>query len=115
MYIGRTKKLNKKATNYIRDCRATINLAIEEQGWKKENKSVWMYVDAVIFMPDRKIRDSHNMLKLLLDVMEGLCFEDDYYACPRIHSVEYDKGNPRIELTIRPQTEADRKKALEAI
>lgn len=66
-------------------------------------------------MPDRRIRDSHNMLKLLLDVMEGIVYKNDYYVCPRIQSVEYDKKNPRIELCLTPQTNSARTKALELV
>ena len=115
MYIGKTKKLNKRATSYIRDCRSKIHQTIEDEGWLSEGNSVWMYVDVVVFMPDRKIRDSHNMIKLLMDLLEGICFHNDYFACPRIMSVEYDKGNPRLEIIIRPQREADRRKALDVI
>jgi Holliday junction resolvase RusA-like endonuclease len=63
-------------------------------------------------MPDRRIRDSHNMLKLLLDVMQGIVFTNDYYALPRIQSVEYDTENPRVDLIIQPQCSHQRNKGL---
>jgi Holliday junction resolvase RusA-like endonuclease len=55
------------------------------------------------------------MLKLLLDVMEGTVYKNDYYVCPRIQSVEYDKENPRIELCLIPQTSSARTKALQLV
>lgn len=106
------KRLTQKAENYIRESRSLINLAIEEQRWLKQDKSTWYYIDLVFFMPDRRIRDSHNTLKLLLDVMQGIIFDNDYYAMPRIQSVEYDKENPRLEICIFPQSENSRDKAL---
>ena len=106
------KRLTKRSENYIKESRALINLAIEEQRWIKQDKSTWFYVDLVFFMPDRRIRDSHNMLKLLLDVMEGVVFENDYYAMPRIQGVEYDKENPRVEICVVPQTKSNRNKGL---
>lgn len=109
------KRLTTKAENYIRNSRALINVAIEEQNWVKQTPSTWFYMDLIFFMPDRKIRDSHNMLKLLLDVMEGIVYNNDYYVCPRIQSVEYDKDNPRIELCISPQRNSARVKALELV
>jgi len=118
MYIntrGGGKRLTKQAENYVRVSRSLINLAIEEQRWLKQNKSTWLYIDLVFFMPDRRVRDSHNCLKLLLDVMQDIVFDNDYYVMPNIKTVEYDKENPRVEINVRVQTEKDRREALASI
>lgn len=107
------KKLTKQAEDYIRTSRAIINSEIEEQRWIKQNKATWYYIDLVFFMPDQRIRDSHNLLKLLLDVMQGPIYDNDYYALPRIQSVEYDNTNPRIEICVVPQTVNAREKGLQ--
>ncbi len=115
MYVntrGGGRRLSKKSEDYIRRSRGLINLAIEEQRWIKQNDSTWYYVDLVFFMPDRRIRDSHNMLKLLLDVMQGIVYSNDYYAMPRIQSVEYDTENPRVEVSVIPQSKSNRDKGL---
>jgi crossover junction endodeoxyribonuclease RusA len=109
---GGGKRLTAKAQHYIRDSRALINLAIEEQRWEKAKKGVWLYVDLVFYFPDRRIRDSHNCLKILLDVMQGIVYENDYTVLPRIQSVEYDKDDPRVELRVLPQTKNNRSKGL---
>lgn len=106
------KRLTKHAENYVRVSRSLINLEIENQNWKKQNKSTWLYIDLVFYMPDKRIRDSHNMLKLLLDVMQDIVFDNDYYVMPNIKAVEYDKQNPRVEVKIYPQSESNRQKAL---
>ncbi len=115
MYInlkGGGKILTKKAEQYVRESRALINLAIEEQRWTKDRDHVWYYADLVFFMPDRRIRDSHNTLKLLMDVMNGIVFKDDYYCMPRIQGVEFDNTNPRVEVRMIKQCQGDRNNAL---
>lgn len=104
--------LTKTAQNYIKQAKALINLAIDEQKWLKQEYAVWMYMDAVVYMPDRRIRDSHNLLKLLIDVMQGEVFSNDYYLMPRIQGVEFDAEYPRIEIRISTQSERDREKAV---
>lgn len=110
---GGGRGLKTVATDYIRDSRALLNLAVEEQRWTVPDKHVWLYVDMVFYFPDRKIRDSHNCLKLLLDVMQGIVYENDYTILPRIQSVEYDKDNPRVELRIIPQNTTTRNKGVQ--
>lgn len=109
---GGGKRLTKKAEDYTRRSRSLINLAIEKQNWIKQKTSTWYYIDLIFFMPDRRVRDSHNMLKLLLDIMQGIVYENDYYVMPRIQAVEYDKENPRVEVYITSQSKNTRMKKL---
>lgn len=109
------KRLTQTAENYIKTARAKINQEVEDQKWTKQSKATWYYIDIVVYMPDRKIRDSHNMLKLLLDVMQGIVFDNDYYAMPRIQAVEYDKENPRLELCVTVQNNTSRQKAMQIV
>lgn len=105
--------LTKTARKYIRDSKALINLAIEEQGWNMQGKYVWFHVDMVFYFPDRRVRDASNCLKILLDVMEGNVYENDYTVLPRVQSVELDTENPRVEVTVKPQTSSERKSAIQ--
>ena len=109
------KKLTKQAEEYVLISRAYIKKAINNQHWIFQDRATWYYIDLVFFMPDRRIRDSHNMLKLLLDVMQGLVYKNDYYVLPRIQSVEYDKEEPRVEICIIPQTNNLREKELQLL
>jgi crossover junction endodeoxyribonuclease RusA len=111
MYTMR-KQLTSTAQKYIRVSRALINEAIEEQHWKVPQRDTWVYVDMVFYFPDRKIRDASNCLKLLLDVMQDIVYVNDYWALPRIQSVEYDKENPRVEVTVSHQMKIEREKGL---
>jgi crossover junction endodeoxyribonuclease RusA len=109
---GGGRRLTKKAEHYIRDTRALTNQAMDDQHWTTQDKGVWLYIDMVYYFPDRRRRDSHNCLKILLDALESLVYTDDMYVMPRIQSVEYDKENPRVELSITVQTKNNREKGL---
>lgn len=115
MFITRRGKrvLTKDAKKYIREATALINQAVDDQNWMKQREAVWYYMDICVYMPDRRIRDSHNMLKVLIDVFQGTVIHNDYYLMPRIQGVEYDAKNPRMNIVIRPQTVSNRKHALE--
>lgn len=102
------KILTKRAKRYTEDAQALIYMAIDKQGWKIPERELWMYADIGVYMPDRILRDSHNLLKLSLDVMEGLVFENDYFIMPRIQTVEYSKECPRIEILLTNQTAKER-------
>lgn len=115
MYIHKrngSKILTREAEDYVRKSRAMINESMELQSWEVQGEKVWYYAELYFFMKDRRIKDSHNMLKLLLDVMQGIAFGNDYYVMPRIHAVEYDEQFPRVEVVIRPQTHKERMKML---
>ena len=69
----------------------------------------------IFYFPDRRIRDAHNCLKILMDVLEGIVYENDYTVMPRIQFVEYDKDNPRVEIVFSHQTEAHRERSIQEI
>lgn len=100
---GRGKRLTTKAITYIKTAQDIAKQAVKEYGWKKDDEHVWYVMDLHFFFPDKRIRDSHNCLKLLMDCLEGLLFHDDYYLLPRIQHVELDRDNPRVEITYYPQ------------
>jgi len=109
---GGGRRLTKVAEHYIRDARALINEAIYDQSWEMQKKGVWLYIDLVFYFPDRRRRDSHNCLKVLLDTLESIVYQDDMYVMPRIQSVEYDKEDPRVEMRVTAQSRNNREKGL---
>lgn len=104
MYIfGKgTKCLTKEAKAYIEKTQKICIQAMKEQKWKVEKENVWYHMDLYFYFPDKRIRDSHNCLKLLMDSLEGILFPNDYFVMPRIQYVGYDKENPRIEISFKP-------------
>lgn len=74
--------------------------------WKNKNRyrippKTKVYVDMWYYFPDKRIRDTHNVPKLLLDALKGVVVTDDYYALPRIQDFEIDRDKPRIEIEIK--------------
>ena len=109
------RSLTADARKFQKIANALINEAIDEQNWQLTEKGVWIYIDMIYYFPDRKTRDSHNCLKMLMDVMQDRLYENDMYALPRIQSVEYDKENPRVEILITLQNKIQREKGMKMI
>ena len=107
---GRGRRLTKQAMEYIRTAQDTVKKAIRKQGWKKDKDHVWYVMDLYYYFPDKRIRDSHNTLKLLTDCLEGLLYKNDYFLLPRIQYVCLDRSNPRLEIIFYPQ-EGDNERA----
>ena len=107
---GRGRRLTKQAMEYIRTAQDTVKKAIRKQGWKKDKDHVWYVMDLYYYFPDKRIRDSHNTLKLLTDCLEGLLYKNDYFLLPRIQYVCLDRSNPRLEIIYYPQ-EGDNERA----
>lgn len=73
--------------------------------WKNKNRyripaKTKVYIDLWFFFPDKRVRDTHNVPKLLLDALKGVVAEDDYYILLRIQDFEIDSKDPRIEIEV---------------
>ena len=99
---GRGRRLTTEARNYIKVAQDICKKAIRSQGWKKDKEFVWYVMDLYFYFPDKRVRDSHNCLKLLTDCLEGLLFPNDYFLLPRIQYVTLDRENPRLEVIYYP-------------
>lgn len=71
--------------------------------WKDENQ--WETTDCKtivniwVYFPDKRVRDCHNLDKVLLDALEeAQIFTNDRWALVRYMDFDYDKDNPRFEL-----------------
>lgn len=95
---GRQMKILKpQAKAWLED---TVYRALQ---WRQENNwstaSGKVIVRLWFFFPDKRRRDTHNGLKVLLDALEdGGIYEDDKLALPQVMDFKYDKNNPRIEI-----------------
>lgn len=97
------KILNATAKKYIRDVQNIVRNEMKASKWQTDNDNVWYHMDLYFYFQDKRIRDSHNCIKLLTDTLEGLLFKNDYFVMPRIQHVELDKKNPRIEVIFKPE------------
>lgn len=97
------KKIPKQTTRkYKEQVSSTICKMLKEKKWNIEDKGVWYYMDLYFYMPDKRRRDSHNSIEVLMDTLEGCLFEDDYYVMPRIQHVGLDREKPRLEFEFFP-------------
>jgi crossover junction endodeoxyribonuclease RusA len=89
--------LRKHANDWFNEALEKTLEYIREENW--EMKSQKTILEIYLYYPNLKLRDSHNMLKILLDVLErGGIYSNDKYALPRIMDFVLDKSHPRIEI-----------------
>jgi len=89
--------LRKHANDWFNEALEKVRQYIIEEKW--EMKSQKIILEIYLYYPNLKTRDSHNMLKILLDVLErGGIYSNDKYALPRIMDFTLDKSHPRIEI-----------------
>lgn len=69
------------------------------RGWKICSQKV--IVEIWIFWGSRRKRDCDNLMKGLLDSLQGVVYTDDRWAVPRVMDWDVDDKNPRIELIVR--------------
>jgi len=97
------KILKKDAKLFIKESQEICSLEMKNQKWKQDHENVWYYMELKFYFKDKRKRDSHNCLKVLLDALQGILYEDDYFILPRIQYVGYDKIHPRLEIKYHPQ------------
>ena len=105
MYLASTRRqvLTKKAKQWFHTAQYIAHCECEKQGFEMDKGCVWYTVDINFYFKDKIFRDSHNYLKLTLDALEGIVYNNDYYVKPRINIVELDRKNPRVELIFKSE------------
>lgn len=104
MYIGiHRTNLTKKAKQWVHTAQYICKQEIAKQGWEMDMGSVWYSCELRFYFNDKRYKDSHNYLKLMLDALEGLIYKNDYFCLPRIVSVGLDRQRPRVELVIKSE------------
>ena len=97
-YRGNRKIAKVKTRQYKEAMAKCIKKQIKKQKWKKESDNVWYYADLYFYYPDRRGRDAHNCIEILMDSLEGCLFKDDYFVMPRVQEVTLDREKPRMEM-----------------
>ena len=97
------KRLNAKAQKFFDEQRKRTYHAVHEQGWELEMGDVWFELHCDFYMPDKRIRDTHNTFKIMLDVLQGIVFKNDYFVKPHVDKVELDKESPRVVIKVFPE------------
>lgn len=97
------KRLTSKAQKFFDEQQKHTYQEMIKQGWKQEEGDVWFEMHCDYYMPDKRIRDTHNTFKIMIDVLQGIIFKNDYFIKPHVNKVELDRENPRVEITIIPE------------
>lgn len=101
-YVKGRKFMTKEALQFMQVTNQIVEREKIKQKYTIEKKGVWMVVEVNYFFPDRLRRDGHNMHKILADALNGCAYVDDQFILIRDMSIELDKENPRLEITIYP-------------
>ena len=106
MYLASTRRqvLSKKAKQWYATAKYIANCECERQGWEMDEGSVWYVANIDFYFNDKRFKDSHNYLKLMLDALEGVIYNNDYFLKPKINIVDLDRKRPRVELTIKAES-----------
>jgi len=70
------------------------------QDWQQPPTKSKLHLDIELFFCDRRVRDIDNYSKICLDSMEHVVYENDSQIYELNIKKNYDKENPRIEITI---------------
>ena len=97
---GRRMRVPSKATkDWTKFARDAAESAMRDQQFPyiTDEKVILRYW---VFWPDKRKRDCANLLKVALDALEGVVYNNDRYVLPRAIDYSSDKGDARIELEI---------------
>lgn len=89
-----------KAKAWLDAASLCARVAANAASWECVPTGQKVIVRLWFYWPNRHRRDTHNTLKACLDAWQGVLYEDDQYALPRIMDWQIDKQNPRIEAEI---------------
>ncbi len=102
---GKSVSYTEPAQNLYALWEAQADVWKSVSGWDTTNEK--LYLDYYFYMPnDNRKRDTHNILKMNIDSMKGIIFEDDDKVLPRI--MDYQKcGEDEPHIMIRVWTKAE--------
>jgi hypothetical protein len=93
---GGGRKLTKAAQDLFDKWQAIAKLWCHNNDWVMTEKEK-VVVEVWAYFPDNQKRDTNNAFKLMMDALEGIIYDNDYYALPRIMDFEIlDKNNPDV-------------------
>ncbi|WP_067923667.1 RusA family crossover junction endodeoxyribonuclease [Alicyclobacillus shizuokensis] len=107
---GGGKKLTKAAEQLLAKWRSLAKAWAEEVGWECTHGEK-VIVEVTAFFPDNQKRDTSNVYKLMMDALEGVIYDDDYYALPRTMDFQVlpkdSAKRPYFRLHIYKKTDED--------
>jgi Endodeoxyribonuclease RusA len=95
---GASRRLKQIAEEKLQEWRGIARRAADEQGFSTIKSPHKAHVYLFFYLPTNGAGDTHNVKKLLLDALEGVVHENDFYMLDNTIDFEYDDDNPRIEV-----------------
>ena len=95
-FISRGRNILSKK---YRETKEALALETKSQ-WKGAPLKAKLTVNIVLYFGDKRHRDIDAYLKILLDSMEGIVYEDDEQIVELHVFKEYSKADPRTEVGI---------------
>jgi|SRR5579875_35960 len=80
---GGGKKLTQAAERLFEKWHALAHLWALDNDWNFDPQEK-VVLEITCFFPDKQKRDASNAIKLMMDALEGVLYQNDYYALPRI-------------------------------
>lgn len=96
----RMNVIKREAEQWMELAAIKARLAAQKTGWQRTPAGTKVVVRLWFWWPNGQRRDTHNTLKGILDSWEGVLYEDDKDALPRIMDYGVDRKNPRIEVEV---------------
>lgn len=99
--LGGGKRLSPMAEEKLADWhRRAVKWQIENK-WICQTVGTKVIAEMTFYFPDKKMRDTHNAKKLLMDSLENAIHENDMWIVDRTIDFMIDEKNPRIEINFR--------------
>jgi Holliday junction resolvase RusA-like endonuclease len=98
---GGKRRLNLAAEAKLNEWKDLALAWAIENNWGMFRIGAKVVAEMTFYLPDDKIRDTHNAKKLLLDSLEGVIHENDMWILDRTMDFHFDKENPRIEIEFK--------------
>ncbi len=97
--IGNKRILSKEARLFMTEAALKAKIAARREGWKIANGRK-VVLQLYFFFPNKRKKDTHNTLKVLMDSFEGILYENDYWALPRVMDFDIDRENSRLDIEV---------------
>ena len=93
------KEYTAMANNKFDEWLNHVNAWADQNNWEVKNEKIIMDI-LFIYPNDNRTRDSHNILKMLLDTLSPAIAKDDHLILPRIQDFRKAENNEEPSLLI---------------
>ena len=99
-YIKGKRIPNKTAKDYMELVKQTALKTMQKNEIAMFPDKKKIIIEMTYHFPDKRIRDTHNTFKILLDALEGVVYKNDYWVLVNIKDFIIEKGKSEVHLNI---------------